>query len=91
MSKPKNYKITISKEPSFWQINLYTLKVTPIYEHGNPNPVRHDEEWVALYRPHDDDIALFYWEARLMAWRLKLRLERGTLDQSEKTIYEKKE
>jgi hypothetical protein len=82
----KTYKITLQRRQGYWKIKTYTLLITPVYEHGNPDPVRHSEEW--LEWGYGDDTALFYWEARFIAWRLKCRLEKTP--SGEEVIYERK-
>ncbi len=86
----KNYKITITKEPGYWKIHLYTLYTKPVYEPLGKAILRHEEEWHKANISYVDDVALFYWEARFMAWRLKLKLDKGTFGKREETIYERK-
>jgi hypothetical protein len=80
----KNYRVTIKKAEGYWLIKTYTLFLRPIYDHGNPEPVRIDEEWEEDYH----DVALFYWEARFMAWLIKRKLEKNL--PPEEVIYERK-
>lgn len=84
----KNYRITIKPFEGGWYINVYALKLNPVYERGGSQtePARVEEEWFEIHW----DAALFYWEARLIAWNLKRKVESGKLGRGEETIYERK-
>lgn len=88
MSKKPSYRITVKSNGDMWKVSHYVLKLTPIYEYGKPQtePVRVEESWELL----DYEYALFYLEARFMAWKLQRSLERGKFFNGEEIIYERK-
>lgn len=89
MTSQPSYKITVAPKRGYWVVRLYALKLTPIFENDHPVPVRQQEDWVRMSFPYEDT-CLTYWGARFTAWKLKLRLDRGSLSPFEETIYEKK-
>jgi len=85
----KNYRITIKKTSYGYVVRLYNLMIRPVYDYGDPVPVRHEDLWIEgdIYTETETYLGAL-WEA----WRLKYTLSTGgLLEGGEKTIFERRE